>query len=326
MKPGTHAPYASGDMEMSCRVSYPPFKFFYRMKVSRLLTVFLACISMVSVAQHSDVFVYQIGDRKVTLLSENQGEGNPGILIGATPEMLREYTQDGKFPNAVNAFLVQGDGKNILIDTGFGRKLFDNLVASGVTPEQVDVILITHMHGDHIGGLMKEGEVAFPNATLYLPEPEHAYWTDEAVMNAFPEDRRGSFQQAQAVARAYDDRLKLFAPQEIGAESPEILPGIVGIAAYGHTPGHSMFLLTSGTEKLLIWGDLTHAMAIQMPYPQVAVTYDVDPDTAVETREAVLKYVSAEAIPVAGMHVAYPGIGRVVTGTGAARYQFIPEN
>jgi len=281
---------------------------------------------MVCLAQSPDAFIYQVGDKKVTLLSETQGEGNPGILIGATPEMMEEYIPDGKFPNAVNAFLVQSNRQNILVDAGYGRKLFDNLAASGVTPEQIDVILITHMHGDHIGGLMKDGKVTFPNAILYLPEPEHAYWTDENMMNTFPEDRRGSFRQAQAVVAAYADRLKLFAPQQVGAESPEILPGIVGIAAYGHTPGHSMFLLTSGTEKLLIWGDLTHAMAIQMPYPQVAVTYDVDPETAIASREAVLKYVAAEAIPVAGMHIAFPGTGRITTGTGTAKYQFIPES
>jgi len=104
-----------------------------------------------------------------------------------------------------------------------------------------------------------------------------------------------------------------------------VLKGVSAIAAYGHTPGHTMFLVESGGKKLLVWGDLTHAMAIQMPRPSVSVTYDSDPVAAAEARKEVLKYVSENKIPVAGMHVAYPGVGGVETDPeNPGGYKFIP--
>lgn len=268
-----------------------------------------------SAQQNENVFTYKVGDYEVSLLSEGQGNGNTGILIGATPEMLQKAIPQGSFPNAVNTFLLRTAGKNILIDTGHGRKLWDNLQYLGVSPEQIDVVLLTHMHGDHIGGMMKDGKVAFANADVYLPKPEHDYWTSDEAMNKQPEGRRGGFTNARAMIDAYKNKLHLFDPVEIenaaSASASEIIPAIKGIAAYGHTPGHTMFELQSNGQKLLIWGDLTHAMAIQMPYPQVAVTYDVNPEDAIRYRTKILKHVSANKVPVAGMHIAYPGMGTV---------------
>ena len=110
-----------------------------------------------------------------------------------------------------------------------------------------------------------------------------------------------------------------------GAES--IMRGIYAVEAYGHTPGHTMFLLNSGGERLLIWGDLTHAMAVQIPRPAVTVTFDVDTAAAAATREKVLKFVSENEIPVAGMHIAYPGIGDIVLDPeNPGGYEFMPKN
>jgi glyoxylase-like metal-dependent hydrolase (beta-lactamase superfamily II) len=111
--------------------------------------------------------------------------------------------------------------------------------------------------------------------------------------------------------RAYDGRYETVTPGVLETGGTEILRGVYAIEAYGHTPGHTMFLFESGGEKLLIWADLTHAMAIQMPRPGVSVTYDSDPAAAAEVRSSVLKYAADNKIPVAGMHVAYPGIGAV---------------
>lgn len=266
------------------------------------------------VAQNTgNVFTYKIGLSEITMLSESQGQGNKGVLIGATPEMLEKYAPDGTFPNGTNAFFVKTPDMNILVDAGFGRNLFENLRAIGITPDHVDVVLLTHMHGDHIGGMLQDGKPSFPKAEVYLAQPEYDYWVNNS---------RG--QQARDVIEAYRDRLHLFQPAELGQQSSPLVSGVRGIAAYGHTPGHTAFEVESNHAKLLIWGDLTHAMAIQMPYPQVAVTYDVNPEDAIAYRRKILAYAEENKIPVAGMHIAFPGIGTVTKDEGSGGYQFTP--
>ncbi len=273
------------------------------------------CMPNTLLAQQTEknTFTYKVGLLEVTLLAESQGQGNKGILVDATPEMLSEYAPEGTFPNAMNAFLIKTPDKNILVDAGLGRKLFDNLKSVGVSADQIDVVLITHMHGDHIGGMIQNDKVMFPKADVYLPQPEHDYWMSIDA------------KQQQNVIAAYKEQLHLFQPGELGTTVSELLPGIQPIAAYGHTPGHSMYLVSSGKDKLLIWGDLSHAMAIQMPYPQVSVTYDVDPKLAATSRKQVLEYVSENNIPVAGMHIAYPSIGVIQSNTKGG-YRFIPAD
>jgi glyoxylase-like metal-dependent hydrolase (beta-lactamase superfamily II) len=252
-------------------------------------------------AQSKDIFSFKVGNAKVTTLSESQGEGNTKILIGATPEMITKYIPDGTFPNAVNAFLIQKNGQNILVDAGFGRKLFDNLKSLGVSAEQINFILLTHMHGDHIGGLLREGKKSFPNADLFLSREEYDYWYNDKN------------EMQKKVLDAYKDNLILFDDKEFGELGDDIIPGIECIAAYGHTPGHTAFLLSDNNRTLLIWGDLAHAMKIQMPCPEVAVTYDVEPEKAVKSRKKILEYVTKHKIPIAGMHIAYPGILKITS-------------
>jgi glyoxylase-like metal-dependent hydrolase (beta-lactamase superfamily II) len=286
------------------------------------IIVFSILIMIITVAasfEMRDTFTYTFGDSKIYLLSEGQQTGSVDILVGATAKMTEEAVPEGAFPNAVNAFLVQKDGKNILVDAGFGRKLFDNLASFGVTPEKIDIILLTHLHGDHIGGLVKDGNKTFVNADLYIAKPEYDYWMAESA--DLPENMRNRFTNVQNIINKYEGLIKLFEPVEPGSDK-EVLPSIKAFAAYGHTPGHTVYEIDGGNEKLLIWGDLTHAMAIQMPYPQVAVSYDVNPQDAVDARDKILKYVVKNKIPVAGMHIAYPGMGKVEKkGDG---YKFIP--
>ncbi len=276
-----------------------------------IMSVLMGAGTSAQKTEAKNIFTYKTGSFEVDLLSEGQQKGNAGILIGATSEMLQECVPDGTFPNATNAFLVRMSGKNILVDTGLGRELFKNLQSLGVTENDIDVILITHMHGDHIGGLLKNGEATFPQAEIYLPQPEYTYWMSDDEMNRLPDNRRGGFLSARNVANVYKNKLHLFQPEMLGDLSSPVLPGIYAFAAYGHTPGHTAYLLKSGEDEILIWGDLTHAMAIQMSYPGVAVTYDVNPEDAIDSRRKVLEYVTANDILIAGMHIAYPAIGKV---------------
>ena len=298
-----------------------------------LLVVFLMTPMLVGAQNAAKLYTHKVGEYELILLQEAQQTSEPGILYNATGEMIKETMPDGTFQSAVNAFLVKTPDVNILIDTGFGRKLFDNLSLAGVQPEDISYVYLTHMHGDHIGGLLRDGKVAFPNATLCVSRQEVDYWTSEEAMSSVPENRRGGFVAAQNVIAAYKQNAKfeLLEPEILGqgvynarhssAKKPE---GIVPYQAFGHTPGHTMYMIYSEDEKLLVWADLTHVIPIQMAYPEVSVVYDVDPEMAAKARKGVLEVVAGYEIPVAGMHVAYPGMGWIEKeGKG---YRFVPLN
>lgn len=278
-----------------------------------LTACMLTAGSMAGQETAKNTYTFPVGDAEIVLLSEGQGNGRTNILIGATPENIAWYAPNGTFPNATNAFLVKLPGRTVLVDTGNGRELFNNLAGLGVSPEQIDALLITHMHGDHIGGMLRHGQAAFPNADLYLSQPEYDYWTDPQMTN------RG----AANALEPYRERLHRFVPGAIGEQGNPLFEGVQAFFAPGHTPGHTMFMVESAGERMLIWADLTHAMAFQMPLPQIAVTYDVDPELAVKSRLETLKFVSDKGIPFAGSHIAYPGMGAVVP-SGSGGYQFSP--
>ncbi|MDR0506875.1 MAG: MBL fold metallo-hydrolase [Dysgonamonadaceae bacterium] len=238
------------------------------------------------------------------------GAGNPKILIGATQELIQKHLPNG-FQSQINAFLLQTPDKNILIDAGLGDGLLKNLKSLNVAPEQIDAVLLTHLHGDHIGGLLADGKKVFPSADLYIAKPEYDYWI------------KSDNKLAHNVLDVYKDRIKLFMPEALGSKKQNLFSGIQGIAAYGHTPGHTAYLIESGASRLLVWGDLTHVTAIQMPHPEIAVTYDSDAKQAVDSRRKILAFAAKNNIPVAGMHVASPAIGDIKAD--GAGYVFQPK-
>ncbi|MDR1517188.1 MAG: MBL fold metallo-hydrolase [Dysgonamonadaceae bacterium] len=266
------------------------------------------------VAQNPQLPSWTFGDYTLTLLSEGQGKGNTSILPEANNAILTKYAPDGTFPIATNCFLLSTKkGKNILVDAGYGKLLFEKLNSLNIKSENIDFILLTHLHGDHIGGLMKDGKPTFPKAQVYVAKAEFDYWAKQ------------DNPLAKSVLTSYKKQIKTFVPDEIGAVSskkfladyPEIKP----IAAYGHTPGHCMYLIN--TEKpLLIWGDIIHAMAVQIPHPEISVIYDVNPDSARLSRWKTLDYVAKNNITIAGMHIAYPAVG-TIEKTGEQSFKFI---
>lgn len=253
-----------------------------------------------------DVYTVDIGDFKVSVLNERQRESDASILIGASEAEIRALIPNGKYPGAVSAFLIRAPQGVFLVDTGFGEKLFQNMASLGIEPEDVTCLLLTHSHGDHIGGMVRDGKATLPNARVYVSVKEEE-WSQSLRNNL----------------AAYDGRVEKFEPVPLGTEATHLVDGITAIAAYGHTPGHTIYLLESRGANLLIWGDLTHAMAVQIPRPDISVTYDSNPTEAAATRQAVLKYVSDNKILIAGMHIAYPAIGMVQeddSGTGLYKY------
>ncbi|MDR0615545.1 MAG: MBL fold metallo-hydrolase [Synergistaceae bacterium] len=275
--------------------------------------LFLAFFGVGKVCAATDkanpVFRSKVGTFEVYALSERQSEGSLSILIDASSRDIEKYVSSGSYPTAVNTFLVRTKDGAILIDAGLGEKLEGNLKSIGLSPDDIGTILITHSHGDHIGGLVKNGSPAFPKAKVYISKAEFS-WS--------PQVRRS--------LSAYAGCVSQFDPGNLADSGLEIMEGIRAIQAYGHTPGHTIFLIESAGERLLVWGDLTHAMAIQMPRPDISVTYDSDPVRAAAIRKEVLKFVTDGKVPVAGMHVAYPAIGNIERDLEVAEgYKFIPS-
>ena len=277
-------------------------------------------LSTSTLKAQEDIITFDIGFFAVTLLSEVQQLSGTNILIGATDEMLKQAIPVGTYPSAINVFLLEMEEKTVLIDAGLGPKTLENLAYYGKKASDIDAIFITHFHGDHIGSLLINNKKSYPNATLYVSKPEYDYYMSDAEMTALPENRRGSFTTARNIFSSY--KVEVFIPDEPD-KAKELMPGIRGVAAYGHTPGHCGFLVESEGSKLFFWGDLTHAMAIQMPFPEVAVTYDTTPVKAIESRQKMLKYLSDNKIPIAGAHIAYPGMGDIRKSESTG-YNFSP--
>ncbi len=267
-------------------------------------------------AQSGKPEAFRIGKYEVFVLTENSSASSVNILIDAPQAVLDKYAPDGTVPSAVNAVLIRGNGKIWLVDTGLGRRIFELMAAAGIAPEDVDYVCLTHIHGDHTGGMLRDGEPAFPNAEVIVSRKEHDYWTDPEQMAKLQPRARGGFEAAQKILSAYRDRrrLTLIDPQEHIGEEPGFDDGIGAVAAYGHTPGHTMFTLRDDLVTLLIWGDIAHAMAVQMPHPEISVRYDTDPDMARKSRLEVLRYLAGESgrwTYVVGMHVPATEPGRV---------------
>lgn len=208
-------------------------------------------------------------------------------------------------PSSVNVIVLRRGGRDVLVDAGNGGTrgaMLSVLRTAGIQPDAIKDILLTHMHGDHIGGLTDaSGSAVFPNATLHVSLPERDHWLKQPGRNGI---------QARKVFAAYAGRVKTFA----FGENP--LPGVTALDASGHTPGHTAF----ETDALLIIGDLLHAAAIQIPRPEVSSTYDVDPAKAAATRLRLYERAAASGKPVAGMHLPYPGLGRIVKEASGFRY------
>lgn len=264
----------------------------------------------------------------------------PPVGGGSAPRRLLEAADPGEvtarlgadrlglpFEGSINAFLINLDGRLTLIDTGAGAlygaccgHLVANLRAAGYTPDQVDDVLLTHLHVDHFGGLAIDGKPVFPNAIVHVSQTDYAYWLDPAKEAAAPAFLHPMFEGARAVLKPYiaANRVKPFDGDEA------IVPGIRAMASAGHTPGHTSYLVQSGGESLLAWGDIVHVEPIQLPDPAVTVTYDSDASAAERTRDALLAEAAAKGFWVAAAHISFPGLGHI--GERAGTFNWIPAN
>lgn len=224
-----------------------------------------------------------------------------------------------------NAYLVNTGSKLVLIDSGAGSffgptlgKLVANMRAAGYKPEQVDEIYITHFHGDHVGGLVKDSAAVFPNAVVRANKAESDYWLSQANMDKAKD--KDSFKGAQAALGPYV-KAGRFKPFE---GSVELVPGIRANPTGAHTPGHTTYLVESGGQKLLLIGDLIHVAAVQMENPGVTIQFDSDQKAAAAARKKEFDAAAKGGTMIGGAHLQFPGMGYLRSeGKG---YRYIPVN
>lgn len=213
-------------------------------------------------------------------------------------------------------YVIETAGKRYLLDTGFGDNggpgtgmLHTHLQAAGIAPESIGTIILSHLHGDHINGLRrKNGEWLFPKATVYVAQPEMAFWGDDARMQAAPEAARGGFQNVRRVFQNYPrTQLKLFTP---GSQ----IDGVIDtIPAFGHTPGHTAIAVGSGKERFTFIGDTSNYPPLFVRQPHWQVMFDMNPEQATTTRKALLGRLAQEGGWVGGFHYPLPGFGQLRT-------------
>ena len=266
----------------------------------------------------------QIGEVEIQGLSDGILKTSLDLVLGmdrAQAEQLVGGTKDGSLFIPVNNFLIQRDGKIILIDAGAGNtmqptlgKLPDNLRAAGIEPAAVTHIIMTHLHPDHANGLVDDaGKPHYPNAEIIVQESEANFWLQPG--EGSPDRIKANRARTQINLASYFDRLRRVRDGE------EAL-GFTPMLAPGHTPGHTCWTLSSGGDRFMALGDVAHLSAIQISHPDAALTYDLDKDQAIRSRKRILDMAATDRIAIAGAHVNAPGFGYVVR-KGAA-YAFEP--
>jgi len=257
----------------------------------------------------------QIGEFSITAVSDGYLSASLAFLSNIDPAEAERLQQAAgvRDPAAIhiNCYLVRGRGRTILIDAGaggfkqWGGELRSNLARAGVQPGDIDTVLLTHAHPDHVGGLLDAaGAIAFPHAELVVHQREIAFWEDDGHLAQASERAQGNFLLARKVFEAYREKTRSFT-------GSEVLPGISAMPLPGHTAGHSGYRIESEGRSLLVWGDIVHFPQIQMARPDVSIAFDQDPLLSADTRSNLLDVVSADQLLVAGMHLGELGFAHI---------------
>lgn len=274
----------------------------------------------------------QLGQFEITALFDGAIELDTQLLKNASATDLRRllsrmFVGNPKMQTAVNAYLINTGSHLVLVDTGaaklFGPSLgyvLQNMKAAGYEPAQVDTVVITHLHGDHMGGLNDAGgQPLFTKARILVSQADSDFWLSQKVADGAPAKVQPFFKIARDSAAPYlsSGQWKTFTDGSV------LVPGIQAVKANGHTPGHTAYAVESEGQKLLIWGDLVHAHAVQFAKPGVSIEFDIDQKQAIATRRSIMKAMADSKSLVAGMHLPFPGIGHV-REDGKGRYGWVP--
>ena len=296
------------------------------MRRNILIGAFLAIFSTASTAaapfskiENPGFYRIMLGDFEVTALSDGISPMPADkILINTQLKQLEKAMEVNNLslplPTSVNAYLINTGEKLVLVDVGTGAlhgetlgKMMKNLNASGYKAEQVDEIYLTHLHPDHVGGLVAQNKIAFPNAIVRVEKEEVAFWLNEETKRQAEEKDKRFFDAAIASLKPYETagKLKTFEGEK------ELTQGISAIETRGHTPGHSVFAVESKGKKMVILGDMIHVASVQFPDPNVAIAYDIDASAAVAQRKRLFDDLAQQRALVAGAHLSFPGLGYI---------------
>ncbi|HLX24614.1 MAG TPA: MBL fold metallo-hydrolase [Usitatibacter sp.] len=295
-----------------------------------LATVAGAAVPM-SKAPQPGYFRFMVGDFEVTAISDGTVDLPMDQLMNAPKEKVDAAAKKAFLPMpveaSVNGYLINTGTKLVLVDTGAGNlfgptlgKFVANLKAAGYQPEQVDEIYITHMHADHVGGLASDGKLNFPNAVVRADKRDADYWLSKENLEKADKDHKGFFQGAQAMLGPYvaAGKFKAF------DGDTDLVPGVKAHSSYGHTAGHTTYIVESKGQKLELWGDLMHFAAMQFADPSVTIKFDSDTKSAEAQRKKAYADAAKNGYWVGAAHLPFPGVGHLVaSGNG---YTFIPIN
>jgi glyoxylase-like metal-dependent hydrolase (beta-lactamase superfamily II) len=280
-------------------------------------------------AQIPGVYHRKIGDIVVTTISDGYLDGTLDVMRNVDLDKAKQILTEAFRParrTSVNTFLVHSKGRTAIIDTGSGNYMQPsagfvqrNLVAAGIDPKSIDTVLLTHMHPDHSAGLtdMTNGQLLFPNAELVMHENELPHWFDDGAM-AKADERSAKlfFQAGREQVAPYKNRTRLF-------REGEVFPGVTAVPSPGHTPGHTAYLIASGNDQLMIWGDTVHVPEVQTAFPEAGMAFDTDLAAAAASRKRMFDRVSADGVLIAGMHLHFPAFSRLARRGDA--YALYPE-
>lgn len=258
----------------------------------------------------------QIGDARVSIITDGEKDFGPEVFAGTAPEHIAALLRAAgasTIRTNFNAVLIQHAGRVILADAGLRDlagpecgHLGEGLSELGIRADQVDTLLATHLHPDHIAGMITpDGAAVFPNAVLHVAQAESTFWSDDTNFQGAAAGLANNAKLAQAVLAAYGDRL-------LGlTDGAEVAPGLSGLALPGHTPGHFGWRLDSGGASLINVGDIVHAPALQMADPEIAISFDLDIPTARATRKRLLDMLASDGTLFTGGHFLHPAFNRV---------------
>jgi glyoxylase-like metal-dependent hydrolase (beta-lactamase superfamily II) len=286
---------------------------------------------------------FRLGDFEVTMISDADavidgpwpivGEDRPAADV---EQLMREsLLPETKFRPGFTPVLVHTGRELVLFDTGngaggfvprpYGGRLARTLGPAGYSPEQVDVVVLSHLHPDHAGGIMENGTPLFPRARYVVGQVEFDHWS-RADYSSLPPDTNEykSSRMFQANVRPVADRMSFVKPDG------EVVPGIHAVEAFGHTPGHLAFHIESAGKRLLFWGDCAHHEVASLAHPEWHALFDMDKGRGAATRRRIYEKAAAERLPVVGYHTSFPSVGFVQKAGPAYRwipltYQLIPE-
>ena len=271
-------------------------------------------------AQSPSFYRYRVGEVEVTAIHDGVAyRGLDGFIPNAPPGAVQQALADNflptdRFPITFTTLVVRTGGKLVLVDAGNGDlgaptsgTWMANFRAAGFDPAQVDVVLFSHFHADHINGFrLKDGTPVFPQAEIMVPAAEWEFWTSDNKRASSPDGLKPTFDNVRRVFGPVSGQVTTYGWDK------EVLPGITSIAAVGHTPGHTCFAIVSGGQKLLVMSDVTNNTLIFARHPDWSAVFDQDAAGARATRHRMLDIAATERMQVSFYHAPFPATGHIV--------------